>query len=75
MVQAGGLEPPTIRLSDGTSNQLKYTCIRRAENYSPPSGVLCQVLVSTNKKNNMNLVRLGGIEPPTGRLKVYCSTN
>lgn len=50
MVQAGGLEPPTIRLSDGTSNQLKYTCIRRAENYSPPSGVLCQVLVSTMKK-------------------------
>lgn len=47
MVQAGGLEPPTIRLSDGTSNQLKYACIRRAENYSPPSGVLCQVLVST----------------------------
>lgn len=47
MVQAGGLEPPTIRLSDGTSNQLKYTCIRRAENYSPPSGVLSQVLVST----------------------------
>ena len=50
MVQAGGLEPPTIRLSDGTSNQLKYACIRRAENYSPPSGVLCQVLVSTMKK-------------------------
>ena len=50
MVQAGGLEPPTIRLSDGTSNQLKYTCIRRAENYSPPSGALCQVLVSAMKK-------------------------
>lgn len=75
MVVASGLEPETVRFVGGCSIQLSYATIGAEGKDRTSDAHAFNVPLYRLSYQGISVVAGGGVEPPTPRFSVWCSTN